>query len=271
MRAPRPLLVALPVALAAGAGVAALTAGGEEAPGDRAVRPPPSQRPAEPPADEVPRPAAALDLPRALPRLRLAARGRAFAGYPVLVGVRAGDVPDGTPVAVQHAARDGRWRTVGADAVIAERAEVLVRRLPAGRARLRVRVRAGSFAALSRPRTVPVRPARRWSTEALAGRYRGPRGVAFRVAAGGRVVRGLTARVRSVCNGVSATVLAARAAVPAARVAPDGRFFGTGRVGASTRLDVRGRLTPAGIRHGRLEVTVGRCGGAATFRARRVA
>jgi hypothetical protein len=35
MRAPRPLLVALPVALAAGAGVAALTAGGDEAPRDR--------------------------------------------------------------------------------------------------------------------------------------------------------------------------------------------------------------------------------------------
>jgi hypothetical protein len=271
MRAPRPLLAALAVAVAAGAGVVALTAGGTAAPPGRATPSPSVQRPAEPPADEVPRDARAVELPAALPRLRLVARARAFAGYPLLVGVRAGAVPDGTPVVVEHAAADGRWRSVGADAVIAQRARVLVRRLPAGRARLRVRVRAGTFAALSAPRTVRVRPARRWSTVALAGRYRGPRGVAFRVARGGREVRGLTARVRSVCNGVSGTVLAARAALPAARLAPDGRFFGTGRVGASTRLDVSGRLTAAGLRRGRLEVTVGRCGGAATFRARRVA
>jgi hypothetical protein len=217
-------------------------------------------------ADE--RDAAPVRVPAVIPRLRLAGPARGFAGYPLVVAVRAQAVEDGVPVVIQRTA-GGRWEPVADDAVIGGRAAVLVPGLLAGTVRLRARVPAASFAVTSRARTVALRPPRAWRTRGLAGGYRGPRGIRFAVARGGRALTGLRGRVRSVCSGVSAAVRVAGVRVAHARVDPSGRFAGRGRVGGATRIEVRGRLLASGADAVRVRLAAGRCAGATSVRARR--
>ena len=219
------------------------------------------------PAGTEPAPAP-VQVPAAIPRLRFRPPGRAFAGHPLIVTVRARAVQDGAPVLVQRATGAG-WDTVAGDAVVGGRAAVLVRGLPAGTARLRARVPAGSFAATSRPRALTVRRPRRWRTRGLAGTYAGPHAVRFAVAPGGRALTGFRGRVRSVCSGVSATVRVAELRLAHVRVDPAGRFAGRGRVGGGTRVEVRGRLLGDGAGAVRLRVAAGRCAAASVIRARR--
>ena len=201
-----------------------------------------------------------MRVPAAIPRLRIEPPARGFAGYPFVVRVRVRELEDGAPVVVERSA-GGRWRSLGAGAVTAGRAAVLVRGLPAGAARLRARVPAGSFTVTSRGRSVVVRPPGLWRTRGLAGRYAGPRGLRFSVARGGRTLERLRGRVRSVCSGVSGAVRVAEVRLAHARIDPAGRFAGAGEVGGGTRIGVRGRLLPAAGGRVRLAVVAGGCGG----------
>ena len=217
MRGGRALLIGLPAAALAAAGaLAVLDAAGDDARGPSS--PPVAATATVAPAGDE-RDAEPVQVPAVIPRVRLVPPARGFAGYPLVVAVRAEAVDDGVPVLVQRAA-GGRWETLADDAVVGGRAAVLVRGLPAGAMRLRARVPAGSFAATSPARTVAVRPPGRWRTRALAGRYRGPRAIRFSVAPGGRALTGLRGRVRSVCSGVSAAVRVAGVRLAHARVDP---------------------------------------------------
>ena len=265
MREGSALRIGLPAAALAAAGaLAVLGMAGDDGGGPSS---PPVAATATPPAGAERAPAP-VQVPAAIPRLRLRPPERAFAGHPLIVTVRARAVQDGAPVLVQRATGAG-WDTVAGDAVVGGRAAVLVRGLPAGTARLRARVPAGSFAATSPPRALTVRRPRRWRTRGLAGAYAGPHAVRFAVAPGGRALTGFRGRVRSVCSGVSATVRVAELRLAHVRVDPAGRFAGRGRVGGGTRVEVRGRLLGDGAGAVRLRVAAGRCAAASVIRARR--
>jgi hypothetical protein len=199
---------------------------------------------------------------------------RAFTGYPVILGLRAGGVPNDAKVSVQRRAGN-RWKTIASAGVFSESAEAVVI-LPRGRQRLRLRARVGDEIRLSAVRTVRVSRARSWSTtRADDGRYTGraeSSKISLRVARGGRVIRDFRSTVTALCLGPTVEqnrIAVLLAPLGKARIAPDGRFFAAARAGQATDVTIRGRLRRGRIRGGQVEVTLSTCTGSADFRARR--
>lgn len=200
-----------------------------------------------------------------------------FAGYPSVVTVETDGLPGGTVVSVQRRA-GAVWRTLGAAAVVGDRAEpVLVP--PAGASRLRAVASLGSATFASDELRVVAGPDRGRTTSALDdGAYAGAGAAAarLRVTGGGRVVRALAVRVTMVCPvvtppgsvGGQITTRAGVAQPGLMRIAPDGRFVGAGTRGGGA-VSVTGRIRAGRLTDGVARLSQGVCSGTARFTARR--
>jgi hypothetical protein len=213
--------------------------------------------------------AAAPATERATPSLAVVAQPVAYAGYPVVVGVRATGLPNRTEVAVEL---DGK--KVATAEVFRGQGEATVA-VPLGRHRLGARAGRGDEEVASRTRPIAVVPARTWQTAGDDGRYAGTAEggpVSFEVAGGGREIRSYSARVSMFCVGATVAqnhVLIGFALVARVRIAPDGRFVSLTHPRANTTVRVTGRLRHARVAAGEVELTVGTCAGTARFGARR--
>lgn len=206
--------------------------------------------------------------------LRLKVQKRAYTGYPVILGLRAGGVPDDARVVVQRRA-GRRWRKIASAGVFSESAEAVVV-LPPGLQRLRLRAKVGDETGLSSTRTVRVSRARSWSTtRADDGRYTGRAEgaeISLSVTQGGRVLRDFRSTVTALCIGPTVEqnrIAVLVAPVRKARIAPDGRFFAVARAGKATDVTLRGQLRRGRIRGGQVDVSLSTCTGSAAFSARR--
>ncbi len=214
----------------------------------------------------------------------LAPRG-VYGGYPAGYVVAAPGAPEGSAVALERQAGGG-WRRI-ASGVVERGSEPgrgagaeLIATVPAGRQRLRAVVTVGSERFMSPPELVLAqrdrgpRATSAASDGAWAGTRRAP--VSFRVAAGGRTLRGFRATVTMVCPTVPApgsvggqiTTQAGVAAVARARIAPDGRFYGVAAGGGSSVL-VSGKLRGRTLTRGVARLSVGACSGQLSFGAAR--
>lgn len=213
---------------------------------------------------------------RAEATLAVRSPGPVFAGYPVAIPLSLKGVPDGATVALQRRAGSG-FRTLGTARAAKERGEVIAV-LPAGRQALRVSARLGTQDVASAVATVTVRPAGAPRTTVAGddGAWTGTRpAVRFRIASGGRAIRGFRAAVTMLCPQVGLpfgqgqlTTQAGFAAFRSARIAPDGRFIGVSAVKGSAVL-VRGRVRAGRLTGGVAQLSVAACSGTATFTARR--
>ncbi len=216
-----------------------------------------------------------------LANLRLSVPGRAYAGYPLTLGVRVSGDPDAPPVTVERRA-GGRWVALTPQNLRPPRIQdgraAPVVTLPAGSQRLRAVVTEGRQRTVSPEVTVPVRVARSWTTTRSAGRYAGgPKGqsVKARVAPGGRGLRGFEAEVTLSCvrasttpgQAIETTFLPGLAPVAQVRVAPDGRFTAVRRYDKTT-VELAGRVVGRRIT-GRVDLEVGECSGGYAFSLRR--
>jgi hypothetical protein len=202
--------------------------------------------------------------------LAVVAQPIVYAGYPTVVGVRAGGLPERTAVAIDL---DGK--PVAAATVFGGRGETAVT-LPLGRHRLTAHAALGNQQAASAARAIVVAPARAWQTSTRDdGRYTGTAEggpVTSRVAGGGRRLGAYSARVSMFCVGASIDqnhILLGFALVSRVKIAPDGRFVAVANPGAKTTVRLQGRLRAGRVTEGRVELTVGTCSGSASFAARR--
>jgi hypothetical protein len=212
---------------------------------------------------------------RTTAQLSLRPPARAYGGFKFIVPLRLSGVPDRTRVSVEYGS-GGRWRPAGSALALGERGDAAVV-LPVGRARLRATVTLGAETVTSRPVTLTVRRARRWTTSARDdGRYvirpGGQRTKRLRVTGGGRELRGFEAEVPLLCPsalpGQPFTTQTGYAAVGPIRIAPDGSFVGVATA-KNTSIRVRGRLQGRRIRAGRVELSVEHCSGSLEFTGRR--
>ncbi len=183
--------------------------------------------------------------------------------------------PAGTSVAIERKA-GATWSKVAAASAAAGKAEAVVT-LARGPQQLRAVVTIGSQRIESAARAVNVKRARNWSTSSRAnGRYEGSgsglKSVAFRIAAKGRELRDLDAKVPMLCPGITAgqfTTQIGTAKLRKVKIAPDGRFVGAATPGSATAIRIRGRLVGRTVTGGRIELSVGNCTGSQAFTARR--
>jgi len=202
--------------------------------------------------------------------VRLRSPRVAYAGYALILPVRALTAPDGSRVRIQRKA-GSRWRTVASGTVFSERAE-LTARFNRGRVRLRALVQVGSDRVASPGRTLKVRSARGWRTgRADDGRYRGKLSTRFTASGDGRRIKGFSTNVPTLCPSFppgTFTTLIGTAAMRTMQVAPDGSFVGVATPSAKTSIRIRGRLRNRRV-SGRAELSVGTCTGSIKFSARR--
>jgi hypothetical protein len=209
---------------------------------------------------------------RAAPaKLRVAVQGRAYAGYPIAIGLQAPGVANGSAAVLERAS--GKvYKTLYSGKVSAAKAETIVT-LPAGRARLRWGVTRGAQTDVSTVASVRVTRASGWTTSARDdGNYRSAKGnVTFSVVNRGRTVRRFNASLTAFCVGATIAdnrLIAAVAPVPRAKVAPDGRFLVVYKP-SSTTVTLRGRLHGRRVTGGKVEVSFSTCAGSTTFSASR--
>ena len=201
--------------------------------------------------------------------LEVVAQPLAYAGYPVVVGVRSGGLPNRTAVTVEL---DGK--KVATATVFRGQGEATVA-VPLGRHRLGARAVLGDEQVTSRPRAIAVVPARTWQTAGDDGRYAGTAGggpVSFEVTGGGREIHAFSARVSMFCVGATIAQNHVRigfALVARVRIAPDGRFVSLTHPRPNTTVRLTGRLRRARVTEGEVELTVGTCSGTARYGARR--
>jgi hypothetical protein len=205
----------------------------------------------------------------AKPLLAVVAQPVAYAGYPVVVGVRSSGFPNRTAVTIEL---DGK--KVATAEVFRGMGEAIVV-VPLGRHRLEARVVQGDEEVASRPLAITVVPARTWQTAGDDGRYAGTAEggpVSFVVSGGGREIRSFSARVSMFCVGATIAqnhVLIGFARVARARIAPDGRFVSLTHPRPNTIVRLAGRLRHARVTGGEVALTVGTCSGTASMAARR--
>ncbi len=192
--------------------------------------------------------------------LKVGNPGKVFKGYPVLVPLTLGGLPDGTAADVLRGAK-----RAGTATALGGKGEAVVT-LPKGRQTLRVRAQG----VVSPARTVRVAAARRWSTKARdTGAYKSG-SVAFRVASRGRELRAFNAKVPMTCPGVQPgtfTTQIGTATFKRVKIAPDGRFVAARTQNGST-MRVRGKLRNRRVK-GRTELSLGPCVGNAGYSAKR--
>ncbi|MDO8186925.1 hypothetical protein Q5424_06910 [Conexibacter sp. JD483] len=224
---------------------------------------------------------------RADVRPRLSPPRALYGGYPAAFGVVAPGAPEGAAVTLERQVGGG-WKRVaggvvgsraGGDAAGGGSGAMVIATLPVGRQRVRAVVTVGERF-VSPAVGVRARPdsGRRATSAASDGTWAGTRRapVSFRVADGGRTLRGFRADVTMVCPTVPApgsvggqiTTQAGVAAFARARVAPDGRFYGVAVRGGSSVL-VSGRLRGRALTDGIASLSVGACSGQRSFRAAR--
>ncbi len=203
-------------------------------------------------------------------QLRVAVQDRAYAGYPIAIGLRAPGVPNGSPAVLERASANG-FKTLFSGKVSAAKAETIAS-LPVGRVRLRWRVTRGDQTDVSPLATVRVTRASGWTTTGRDdGSYRSAKGdVTFSVAGRGRTIRKFNANLTAFCVGPTIDtnrLIAAVAPVPRAKVAPDGRFLVVYKR-SSTTITLRGRLHRRRVTDGKVEISFSTCEGSATFSAK---
>ena len=210
---------------------------------------------------------------RSTARLAIRRPPAPYAGFPRLVALRLEGLPDGTAVTVERRA-GSRWRRAGTATALGGEGEAVVT-LPRGKQTLRARATVGEETVTGAPLALTVKAARRWSTGARDdGAYRGragSRSVRLRVARRGRELRDFKAFVAMTCPSVQPgqfTTQIGTAAIPRAKVAPDGRFVAARSTGGST-MRIRGRVAGGRIAEGRAELSVGNCVGNTAYAARR--
>jgi hypothetical protein len=216
------------------------------------------------PADGLANRAAGAEL-----SLEVVAQPIAYAGYPVVVGVRSRGLPSRTAVTVEL---DGK--NVATARVFRGRGEATVA-VPLGRHRLGARAVLGDEQVASRPPAIAVVPTRSWQTAGDDGRYAGSAEggpVSFEVTGGGRTIRAFSARVSMFCVGATIAQNHVRigfALVARVRIAPDGRFVSLTHPRSNTIVHLTGRVRHARITEGEVELTVGTCAGTARYGAHR--
>jgi hypothetical protein len=190
---------------------------------------------------------------------------RLYAGYLGLFAVRSQATPADATVELQ-VRRGSRWSTFARHAYVRERTQ-LTGKLPAGRRTIRAVV-AGQTVA-TKAVTVRRPGARRTSARddgAYAARDAGERRtarLAFRVAGGGRVLRGFSASVTTFCVGPTAAdnrLFVASAVLRSAQIAPDGSVVGVLRTSGGSELLLSGRLRGARFR-GEVSTSFSTCSG----------
>ncbi len=205
------------------------------------------------------------------PRLRVVVQSRAYAGYPIAIGLQAAGVPNGSAAVLERASGKGH-KTLFVGKVSAAKAEAIAT-LPVGRARLRLACPRGTQTDVSPVATVRVRTAAGWQTSGRDdGNYRSAKGdVTFSVTGRGRTIRRFNANLTAFCVGATIAdnrLIAAVAPVPRAKVAPDGRFLLVYKP-SSTTITLRGQLHGRRVTDGKVEISFSTCQGSATFSARR--
>jgi hypothetical protein len=195
---------------------------------------------------------------------------RAWAGYPFALAVSLPGVGDRTPVRIERKAGK-KWRKVATAQAIGERAEAVIT-LKRGRHTLRAVATIGSQAVTSAGRKLKVARAAGWRTSRSDdGAYRA-KSVRFKVAGGGRQVKGFTAHVAMLCPSVTPgqfTTQIGTATVRTMKIAPDGGFIGAAKPDPATSILVRGKLHRGKVTQGRAQLSVGPCSGSQKFGARR--
>jgi hypothetical protein len=204
-------------------------------------------------------------------KLRVAVQGRAYAGYPIAIGLQAPGVPNGSAAVLERASGKD-YGTLFSGKVSAAKAETIAS-LPPGRVRLRWRVTRGAQTDVSPVATVRVTRASGWTTsERDDGTYKSAKGnVTFSVAGRGRTIRKFNASLTAFCIGPTIAdnrLIAAVAPVPRAKVAPDGRFLVVYKP-SSTTITLRGRLHGRRVTDGKVEISFSTCAGSTTFSATR--
>lgn len=204
-------------------------------------------------------------------KLRVAVQGRAYAGYPIAIGLRAPGVPDGTAAVLERASGKD-YKTIYSGKVRSANAATIAS-LPPGRVRLRWRVTRGAETEVSPAATVRVARASGWTTSGRDdGTYTSANGnVTFSVTGRGRTIRRFSASLTAFCVGPTIAdnrLIAAVAPVPRARVAPDGRFLVVYKP-SSTTITLRGRLHGRRVTGGKVEISFSTCAGSTTFAATR--
>lgn len=210
---------------------------------------------------------------RSTGELSLGKAGKVFAGYPVIVPLKAPGIVNGTAVTVERKQGSG-FKTVGTATALQETAEAVVK-LPRGRQTLRATAKAGDDTVTSPTVTVKVKPAKKWSTSKKdTGAYQGKvgsRSVKFEVTRRGRELRSFKAFVPMTCPGIEPgqfTTQIGTAAFKKVKIAPDGRFVAASP-GNDTTMRVRGRLHKRKVKGGRVELSVATCVGSAKYSASR--
>jgi hypothetical protein len=216
-------------------------------------------------------PARSFVIRAAAAKLRVAVQGRAYAGYPIAIGLQAPGVPNGSPAVLERAfGKD--YKTLYSGKVSAAKAETIASLAP-GRAHLRWRVTRGAQTDVSPVATVQVTRASGWTTSRRDdGSYKSAKGdVTFSVAGRGRTIRTFNANLTAFCIGPTIAdnrLIAAVAPVPRARVGPDGRFLVVFKH-SSTTITLRGRLHGRRVSDGKVEISFSTCEGSSTFSATR--
>lgn len=191
---------------------------------------------------------------------------RVYAGYLNVFTLESDASLPGAQVLLQRRA-GGAWKTIVKTAYVRHGTE-LVAKLPAGRLRLRARVEAGdeSFDVL---RTLTVRRGGRRAPSARDdGRYAARRPppnstLRFRVAGGGRTLRGFKASLTAFCVGPTRPdnrFVAAVARLRSARIAPDGSVTGLVRLKSGARVLLTGRLRHRRFK-GEVSISFSTCAG----------
>jgi len=203
-------------------------------------------------------------VPKEKPTLKLPAR--IFAGYRFIATVGVEGAPAGTEVVLERRAGK-RWKRAGSGGVAGKSAD-LTAVLPAGSAQVRARLLVGGQTLRSATRTVRVRPAGAPHNRVTAGRWKDGPITGFRVV--GRSLLDLRVALTLVCPNPGmigqVTTRAATAAVPHARLAPDGSFVAI-LVRGEQSVRLRGRLSGGSLSGGLAELSLGPCTGSQSFDA----
>jgi hypothetical protein len=199
---------------------------------------------------------------------------RVWAGYPFALAISLPGVGDGAPVRIQRKAAT-KWKRLATTRALAERAEAVVT-LKRGSQTLRAVATIGSQMVTSPGKRLKVARATGWKTSrGDDGSYRGTKGaksVRFKVAGGGRQVKGFTAHVTMLCPSVTPgqfTIQIGTAKLRKMKIAPDGGFIGAATPDSATAILVRGKLHKGKVTKGRVQLSVGDCTGSQKFTARR--
>jgi hypothetical protein len=200
---------------------------------------------------------------------KVSALGRAFAGHPFLVRVAAAGAATGTTVTVERRTGPSSWVKAGTGTVASGVAEVVVTVRKRGTATLRARLQSGAQDVAGAGQAIRIASASTRATPVRAGRWTGSHDVVFTVS--GRTITRFTGRIPMLCPtpGMASqfTTMIGTASLKRVRLAPDGSFVGTATAsGAAIR--VRGRLSGARARGGRIELSTAGCTGNASFSAR---